>query len=81
MEKEHNQDNWEKVRESSKEIKNSINTLLGYLSLAFVMILGIWQLSIICQKPITFGQATLISVGILLIYAGKSWWSHRKQAK
>jgi len=78
---DNNKNDWERIRESSKELKSAVSKIFGALIFAVAMLVGIWAFAeAIFEITLTPIQAILITAGLGLLYLLRMWWSN-KQSK
>ncbi len=70
---------WEKIKEHSREIKSATATIFGALIFGVAMLVGIWAfIEAIFQITMTITQAVLITVGLGVLYVAREWWSNKQ---
>ena len=75
---ENNKNDWEKIKESIKELKSAASTIFSALIFCVAILIGIWAfMEAIFQVTLTLFQAILITVGVGLIYIIRAWWSNK----
>lgn len=70
---------WEEIKENSKELKSAVGLVLRFAFFGVAMLVGIWSFTeLIFQVTLTLVQASLLTIAIGATFLVRSWWSNRQ---